>query len=101
MRDTDQQKVLLYITGSYTQYLVTNYNGIEYDKGYIYVSFISLYVNHFVVHQKLTQQCKSALLKERNRGTQWPVRKRNWMQDQREEGCFNEASLLTLSNFLN
>lgn len=25
----------------------------------------------------------------------------NWMQDQREEGCFNEASLLTLSNFLN
>ena len=29
-------KVLLYSTGNYIQYLVTNYNGEEYEKEYIY-----------------------------------------------------------------
>ena len=29
----------LYSTGNYTQYLVTTYNGKEYEKEYIYVNY--------------------------------------------------------------
>ena len=32
----DKHKVLLYSTGTYTQYPVTNHNGKEYEKEYIY-----------------------------------------------------------------
>ena len=52
-------KVLLYSTGNYSQYPVINYNGKEYQKEYIY-TYIEL--NHFAVHQKLTQHCKSSML---------------------------------------
>ena len=42
-------KVLLYSTGSYIQYLVIYHNGKEYEKEYIYVQ-----LNHIAVQQKLT-----------------------------------------------
>ena len=45
-------KVLIYSTGNYIQYPVINHNGKEYEK----------YMNHFAVHEKLTQHCKSTLL---------------------------------------
>ena len=50
-------KVLLYGTGNYIQYLIIIYNGKESEKEYIYV-----YLNHFAVHLNLTQHCKSTLL---------------------------------------
>ena len=34
----DKQQVLLYSTGNYIQYPVTNHNGKEYEKEYIYES---------------------------------------------------------------
>ena len=45
-------KDLLYSTGNYTQYLVITYNGKESEKKIL---------NHFAVHLKLTQHCKSTL----------------------------------------
>ena len=56
-------------TGNYIQYLVIIYNEKEYEKVYIY-TYICIYmcvyiyvcVNHFAVHQKLTQHCKSTIL---------------------------------------
>ena len=36
-------KVLLYSTGNYIQYLVINHNGKEYEKEYIYI-YICMYV---------------------------------------------------------
>ena len=50
------KKVLLYSTGNYIQYPVTNHNGKEYEKK-MYV-----WLNHFAVYQKLTQHCKSTIL---------------------------------------
>ena len=42
----------------YIQYLVINYNEKESEKLRIY---IYMFLNHFAVHQKLTQHCKSIL----------------------------------------
>ena len=50
-------KVLLYSTGNYIQYPVTNRNGKEYEKECIYI-----HNNHFAVQQKLTKYCKSTIL---------------------------------------
>ena len=63
-------KDLLYRTGSYIQYLVMTYSGKESEKEYVYIYlYISLYIyikyrymNHFVVHLKLTQHCKSTTI---------------------------------------
>ena len=41
-------------TGHYIQHPVTNQNGKEYEKEYIYVQ-----MSHFAVWKKLTQHCKS------------------------------------------
>ena len=54
-------KVLLYSTGNYIQYSVTNHNGKECEKEYII--YIYVYnLSHFAVQQKLTQHCKSTIL---------------------------------------
>ena len=50
-------KVLLYSTGNYIQYLIITYNGKKSKKEYTYIT-----ENHFDVHPKLTQQCKSTIL---------------------------------------
>ena len=50
-------KVLLYSTGNYIQYPVTNRNGKEYEKECMYI-----HNNHFAVQQKLTKYCKSTIL---------------------------------------
>ena len=54
-------KDLLYITGNYIQYLVIIYKQ-ESEKEYICVH---IYMNHFVVHRKLTH-CKSTILQYKN-----------------------------------
>ena len=49
-------KVLLYNTRNYIQYLVINHNGKEHEKDYLYVYiyiYIYIYLNHLAVHQKL------------------------------------------------
>ena len=55
-------KVLLYSTGNYIQYPVINRNGKEYENEYIYTYIYYIYMNHFAVHQKLAQHCKSTVL---------------------------------------
>ena len=54
-REWMNNKVLLYSTGNNIQYLVITCNGKESEKEYIYL-------NHFAVHLKLTQHCKSTIL---------------------------------------
>ena len=54
-------KVLLQSTGKYIQHPVINCNGKEYEKEYVYL-------NHFAVHQKLTQHCKSTILQFKKEG---------------------------------
>ena len=63
-------KVLLYTTGNcqYTQFLIINHNGKEYEKDYIYI-YIYIHTHththitqSFAVYQKLTQHCKSTIL---------------------------------------
>ena len=49
-------KVLLYSTGNYSQYLVIKYNGKESEKEYIYI-----YLNPFAVYQKLKQHYKPSI----------------------------------------
>ena len=40
-----------------------NYNGKESEKEYIYIHIhIHVKLNHFAIHQKLTQHCKSTIL---------------------------------------
>ena len=56
-REWINNKVLLYSTENYIQYTMTNHNGKEYEKEYIYVKR-----NHFAVQQKLTQHYKSTIL---------------------------------------
>ena len=56
-------KVLLHHTGSYTQYPAVNHNGKEYVCVCVCVCIhictcIYIKLNHFAVHQKLTQHCK-------------------------------------------
>ena len=55
-------KDLLYSTGNYTQYLVISYNRKESEREY----YIRIYLNHFAVHWKLTQYCKSTVLLIKN-----------------------------------
>ena len=50
-------RVLLYSTENYIQYLVINHNGKKYEKEYIYVK-----LNHLAVQQKLTEHCISTIL---------------------------------------
>ena len=52
-------KDLLYSTGNSTQYSLITYKGKESEKEQIYV-YVKL--NHFAVHLKLTQHCKSTIL---------------------------------------
>ena len=52
-------KDLLCSTGNYIQYLIITYNGKESEKN----TYIKL--NHFAVHQKLTQHCKSTILQQK------------------------------------
>ena len=58
-------KDLLYSTGNYVHYLVINYNGKELKK-YMYIH-IYVELNHFSVHLKLTQYCKSNILQFKER----------------------------------
>ena len=51
-------KVLLYSTGNYIQYPVTNYNGKEYEKEYIYICTTET----FAIQKKSTQHCKLTIL---------------------------------------
>ena len=46
-------KVLLYSAGNYIQYPIIKHNGKESEKEYL---------NHFAVHLKVTQHCKSTIL---------------------------------------
>ena len=50
-------KDLLYSTGNYTQYFIIIYKGKESEKN----RYICIYNNHFAVHLKLTQYCKSTI----------------------------------------
>ena len=52
-------KVLLYSTGKYIQYLIINHSGKEHEKEYIYIYIKN---NHFAVQRKLIQHCKSTML---------------------------------------
>lgn len=56
-----KNKVLLYSTGNYIQYLMVNHNGKEYFKKNVYIH-IHIYLNHFAVQKNLTQHCKSTVL---------------------------------------
>ena len=49
----------MYRTGNSTQYSVVTYMGKESEKEWIYV-YVKL--NHFAVHLKLIQHCKSTIL---------------------------------------
>ena len=53
--EIDKYKDLLYGIGNYIQYLIIIYNGKESKKLYVYN-------NHFAVHLKITQHCKSTIL---------------------------------------
>ena len=66
-------KVLLYSTESYIQYLLITYNGKEFEKEHICILWICIYeyiciyislniLNHFAEYLKLTQHCKSTIL---------------------------------------
>ena len=55
-------KDLLYSTGKYIHYSQINHNKKEYI--YIYI-YIYKYTNHFAVQKKLTQHCKSTILRFR------------------------------------
>ena len=52
-------KVLLYSTGNYIQYLMIKHNGKEYEAIYVTESFC--------YKQKLTQHCKSTILQLKNK----------------------------------
>ena len=49
-------KVLLYSTGNYIQYLVINYNGKEYEKEYVCIMESLCYI------PETNQHCKSTVL---------------------------------------
>ena len=54
-----KNKVILYNTGNYTQYSMTNHNGKEYEKNiYIYIC-----INESFCCTELTQHCKSTIVK--------------------------------------
>ena len=57
MYKTDNQKDLLYSTRDYIENLIITCKIKEYEYIYIY-----MYQNHFEVHLKLTQYCKSMIL---------------------------------------
>ena len=63
--DKINNKVLLYNTGNYIQYPVITIIEKNMKKEF----YIYIYSNHFAVHLKLTQHCKSPILqfkKKRN-----------------------------------
>ena len=51
----------MYSTGKYIQYHVITYNGKESSYICVY-TYISLTLNHFAVHLKLTQYYKSTIV---------------------------------------
>ena len=53
---------LLYNTENYTQYFVLTYKGKEFEKDQIHVH---VQLNHFAIHLKLTQHCKSTMLQKK------------------------------------
>ena len=58
----------MYSIGRYIQCLVITYNGKEYEKEYIYIyiyEYLYIYIklNHVALYLKLTQHCKSPILK--------------------------------------
>ena len=55
-------KVLLYSTGNYIQYPVVNHMYICNKQCVCVCVCVCVYLNHFVVQQKLTQHCKSTIL---------------------------------------
>ena len=60
-------KVLLYSTGNYIQHSVINHNRKWYEKEYMYIHiyiyiYIYIWLNHYAVHLKLIQYCKSTIL---------------------------------------
>ena len=48
----------IYGTGNHIQYLVATYKGKDLKKN----TYIYMIPNHFTVHLKLTQHCKSTIL---------------------------------------
>ena len=61
-RMAGQQEDLLYSTGNVTQYSVMIYMGKESEKEW---TCVHVQLNHFVVQQKLSQQCKSTILQKK------------------------------------
>ena len=57
-------KDLLYNTGNSTQYSVITYMGEESEEEWIYV-YVQL--NHFTVHLKLAQHCKSTIFQNKSK----------------------------------
>ena len=53
----DKQQGQGHSTGDYIQYLIITYSGKESGKEYIYI-----YLNHFIVHPRLTELCTSTIL---------------------------------------
>ena len=80
-------KVILYSTGNYIQYSVTNHHGKEHEKEYIfYTYYIYIYLfiythththtyiqSHFAVQKKLTQHFKSTILQCNFLKTLWAL----------------------------
>ena len=59
-KDLYQQQRLLHNSGNCVQYLILNQDGKNMKKN-IYMSLYLCIPNHFAVHQKLTQHCKSVI----------------------------------------
>ena len=79
-------KHILYTTGNCTQYFVITCKGKEYEKEQIYI-------NHFAIHLKLTQYCKSTIcnkkIKKKRRALYWQQR---MAMPRLRTGSFEEAS---------
>ena len=60
-----------YNTGNYIQYLAITYNGKESETERMHTTHTCIKLNHFSVHLKLTQHCKSTTLqKKKTRNTE-------------------------------
>ena len=57
-------KVLLYSTGTYTQSLGIEHDGRQYEKKNVDVY---VWLGHYAVQEKLTQHCKSTLIKKKKK----------------------------------
>ena len=59
------KKVILYSTGNHIQYSVTNHNGKEYEKEYIYICVcIYICITESLCCTEITQHCISTILKK-------------------------------------